>query len=121
MRKTTPAECTTMADLRLQIDRIDAELVALFAERVSFIDRAAEIKTGAGLPARIAARVEDVVAKVRGHAVAHGLPPDRLEKLWRKLIDWSIEREEAVLGPNPQPDRDTTPGPGLGPDTAARQ
>jgi isochorismate pyruvate lyase len=26
------------------------------------------------------------------------LPPDKLEKLWRKLIDWSIEREEDHLG-----------------------
>ena len=67
---------------------------------MAFIDRAAEIKTGIGQPARIAARIEDVVTKVRGHAASHGLPPDKLEKLWRKLIDWSIEREEAVLGPS---------------------
>ena len=100
MRKTA-AECTDMADLRVQIDRIDAELVALFAQRVSYIDRAGQIKIGAGLPARIEARVEDVVTKVRGHAAAHGLPPDKLEKLWRKLIEWSIEREEVVLGPSP--------------------
>ena len=86
-----------MAEIRAEIDRVDAELVALFAERVSYIDRAAVIKTGVGLPARIEDRVEDVVARVRGHAVAHGLPPDKLEKLWRKLIDWSIEREETVL------------------------
>jgi isochorismate pyruvate lyase len=96
----TAAECTTMAELRVEIDRIDGELVALFAERVSFIDRAGVIKAGAGLPARIDARVEDVVAKVRAHAVAHGLPPDKLEKLWRKVIEWSIEREETVLGPS---------------------
>ena len=93
----TAADCVTMTDIRAEIDRVDAELVALFAERVSYIDRAAVIKTGVGLPARIDDRVEDVVAKVRGHAVAHGLPPDKLEKLWRKLIDWSIEREETVL------------------------
>jgi len=100
MRKTA-AECKDMGELRVQIDRIDAELVALFAERVSYIDRAGEIKTGNGMPARIGARVEDVVSKVRAHAVSHGLPPDKLEKLWRKLIEWSIEREEAVLGPSP--------------------
>lgn len=96
----TAAECTTMAELRVEIDRIDAELVALFAERVGFIDRAGVIKARLGLPARIEARIEDVVAKVRAHAVAHGLPPDKLEKLWRKVIQWSIEREEAVLGPS---------------------
>lgn len=94
----TPAECETMADIRAEIDRLDAELVALFASRVGYIDRAAAIKAGIGLPARIAPRVEEVVANVRRHAEAHGLPPDKLEKLWRKLIDWSIEREEGHLG-----------------------
>ncbi len=96
----TAADCTTMAEIRAEIDRLDGELVVLFAERVSYIDRAAVIKTGVGLPARIEDRVEDVISKVRAHAVANGLPPDKLEKLWRKLIDWSIEREEAVLGPS---------------------
>ena len=94
----TPAECTTMAELRAEIDRLDAELVALFAQRTGYIDRAAEIKSDIGLPARIDVRVEEVVANVRRHATAHGLPPDKLEKLWRKLVDWSIEREEDVLG-----------------------
>lgn len=93
-----PDECETMADIRAEIDRLDAELVALFAERVGYIDRAAAIKAGIGLPARITPRVEEVIANVRGHAVAHGLPPDKLEKLWRKLVDWSIEREEGHLG-----------------------
>ncbi len=93
-----PADCETMADIRAEIDRLDAELVALFAQRVGYIDRAAAIKAGVGLPARITPRVEEVVANVRRHAEAHGLPPDKLEKLWRKLIDWSIEREEGHLG-----------------------
>jgi isochorismate pyruvate lyase len=86
-----------MADIRAEIDRLDAELVALFAQRTGYIDRAAEIKEEVGLPARIDDRVEQVVQNVRRHAVAHGLPPDKLEKLWRKLIDWSIEREEDHL------------------------
>ncbi len=94
----TPQDCTTMAEIRAEIDRLDEELVALFAQRTGFIDRAGEIKSGIGLPARIDARVEEVVSNVRRHAAAHGLPPDKLEKLWRKLIDWSIEREEDRLG-----------------------
>lgn len=93
-----PADCSDMAELRAEIDRLDAELVALFAQRTGFIDRAAEIKAPLGLPARIDGRVEEVVANVRRHAVSHRLPPDKIEKLWRKLIDWSIEREESQLG-----------------------
>ena len=94
----TAAECQTMADIRAEIDRLDAELVAMFATRVSYIDRAAQIKSGIAMPARVTSRVEEVVANVRRHAEGHGLPPDKLEKLWRKLIEWSIEREEATLG-----------------------
>ena len=48
----TPQDCTNMAELRVEIDRLDAELVALFAARVAYIDRAAAIKEGVGLPAR---------------------------------------------------------------------
>ncbi len=96
----TPAECETMADIRAEIDRLDEALVRLFATRAGYIDRAGQIKTEIGLPARITSRVEEVVSNVRRHAVAHGLPPELVEKLWRRLIDWSIAREESVLGPD---------------------
>jgi hypothetical protein len=39
-----PADCTTMAQIRAEIDRLDEDLVRLFAERAGYIDRAAEIK-----------------------------------------------------------------------------
>jgi isochorismate pyruvate lyase len=89
-----------MADIRLEIDRLDEELVGLFAARAAYIDRAAELKATLGLPARITPREEVVVTNVRRHAVAHGLPPELVEKLWRRLIDWSIAREESKLGPD---------------------
>ena len=98
MRK--PADCTTMAEIRAEIDRLDEDLVRLFAERAGYIDRAAEIKAEVDLPARIDARVEQVVGNVRRHAETSGLPPDLVEKLWRRLIDWSIAREENRLGPD---------------------
>jgi isochorismate pyruvate lyase len=95
-----PEDCADMADIRAEIDRIDEALVRLFAERATYIDRAAEVKATADLPARIGSRVEEGVRNVRGHAATHGLPPDLVEKLWRRLIDWSIAREEARLGPD---------------------
>ncbi|MFN6007199.1 MAG: chorismate mutase, partial [Paracoccaceae bacterium] len=66
MRK--PADCTSMAQIRAEIDRLDEDLVRLFAERAGYIDRAAEIKATADLPARIGSRVEEVVGNVRRHA-----------------------------------------------------
>jgi len=89
-----------MAEIRAGIDILDEELVRLFAERARYIDRAAEIKAQVDLPARIGSRVEEVVSNVRRHALTYGLPPDLVEKLWRRLIDWSIAREESRLGPD---------------------
>ncbi len=96
----TPQDCNNMVDIRAAIDRIDEDLVRLFAQRATYIDRASEIKATVNLPARIGSRVEEVVANVRAHALTYGLPPDLVEKLWRRLIDWSIAREESRLGPD---------------------
>jgi isochorismate pyruvate lyase len=94
----SPQDCTDMADIRAAIDRLDADMVALLAQRAAYIDRAAVVKSGAGLPARITPRVEQVVANVRAHAQAQGVAPDLVEGLWRQLIEWSIAREETLLG-----------------------
>jgi isochorismate pyruvate lyase len=93
-----PSQLKTMIDLRAEIDATDRSLVRLLAHRAALIDRAIELKPGEALPARIETRVEEVVGKVRAEARAEGLDPDLIEALWRRLIDWSIAREEQVLG-----------------------
>jgi isochorismate pyruvate lyase len=93
-----PEDCETMLDIRAEIDRLDAGLIALLAERTGYIDRAAQVKTKVNLPARIDARVEEVVQNVRSLAARQGLDPALAEGLWRQLIDWSIAREEEKLG-----------------------
>ena len=93
-----PEDCETMLDIRAEIDRLDAGLIALLAERTGYIDRAALVKTTVNLPARIDARVEEVVQNVRSLAARQGLDPALAEGLWRQLIDWSIAREEEKLG-----------------------
>lgn len=95
-----PKNCKNMTELRVEIDALDRELVAMLALRLTYIDRAAEIKARDGLPANIPARVEDVVAKVSEHARDVGLAPALAETLWREMIGFSIAREEAILNPS---------------------
>jgi len=95
-----PQNCNTMAELRSAIDMLDQNLIDLLVRRASYIDRAAVLKTCDGLPARIGSRVEEVVTNVRRSAESNNLDPDLAEELWRKLIDWSISREEKILGPS---------------------
>ncbi len=96
---TPPHNCATMQELRAQIDKLDHQLIGMLATRAGYIDRAAQLKPGERLPARIPARVEEVVQKVRAGSDELGLDPDLAERIWRILIDWSIAREERVIGP----------------------
>ncbi|QRM54147.1 chorismate mutase family protein [Sinorhizobium sp. BG8] len=97
---TTAAECRTMEEIRENIDRIDIALMQLFAERWSFIGRAAEIKSTLGLKADIPARVDEVRANARRNAGALGLDAAFYDDLWARLIQHSIEHEARVLGEN---------------------
>lgn len=87
-----------MAPVRAEIDRLDRELVALLVARAACIDRAVAVKTAEGLPARIGSRVEEVVANVRAAAAEQGFDVAFAETLWRQIIEWSIAREERMLG-----------------------
>ncbi|SFJ71975.1 chorismate mutase [Celeribacter neptunius] len=93
-----PADITTMADLRLQIDALDRELIALLSLRQAHIDRAAELKPGEGLPARIEARVLDVLDKVEAEAKDKGFEPVLARQMWALMIEEMIAREDRVLG-----------------------
>ena len=103
-----PEDLADMAELRREVDATDRALIDLLAHRARLIDRAAELKPGEGLPARIESRVEEVVANARGSASEAGLDPDLAESLWRDLIEWSIRREERVLGTGARPATDGT-------------
>jgi isochorismate pyruvate lyase len=88
--------CTSMAEVRDGIDRLDHALVALLAQRQGYIEAAARIKTDR---ARVhdQARVDDVVANVLATARQAGLSPAIAEPVWRLLIDRCIAHEFAAF------------------------
>ena len=90
---TIPASrCLNMTDLRGEIDRLDRALVTLLAERQTYIERAAEIKTKRSR-VHDQARIDDVIAKVLAAAKAAGLSPTIAEPVWRTLVDRCIAHE----------------------------
>jgi isochorismate pyruvate lyase len=93
----TPETCRSMTELRTLIDDLDGRIVELLAARGACIDRAIDLKRVEGLPARIDARIEEVVANARRAAGIRGLDPDLAERLWREIIEWSIAREDRAF------------------------
>ncbi len=94
---TKPVDCNNMDELRHQIDKLDVKIIELLANRSKFIDRATELKKSNGMPARIHERIESVVSNARNAAEELDLDADLVEKIWRILIDWSIQREAEVI------------------------
>jgi isochorismate pyruvate lyase len=86
-----------MAALRKKIDALDERLVDLLAERQRCIENAAEIKSRIGWPARISARVDEVLARVTSRAVAQELDEELARSIWTALVEWSIGYEERLM------------------------
>jgi isochorismate pyruvate lyase len=87
-----PAECMTMAQVRQGVDALDRLLVEVLAERQGYMDAAARIKPDR-TAVRDAARIEEVVAKVKAQAREAGLSEEIAEPVWRLLIERCIAHE----------------------------
>ena len=91
-----PDQCDTKDDVRIEIDRVDQALLALFAERHAYVTRMAEIKTDpheAYDPVRIGA----ILGKQRRRAEELGLDEDQAELIWKTLIDWNVNYEKGII------------------------
>src|SRR5688572_32008407 len=97
MSPRKPADCADLAQLRQEIDRVDAALVALIAERFGYVERAWQLKLEARQEASVPWRNQQVIDKVRARAAETGVPPALIEALWRQMIGWLIQYEEEKL------------------------
>jgi isochorismate pyruvate lyase len=93
--RPAPADCTTMAEVRVGVDALDRLLVTVLAERQLYMDAAARIKQDREA-VRDNARIEDVVTKVKAAARDAGLSEEIAEPVWRLLIERCIAHEFGV-------------------------
>jgi isochorismate pyruvate lyase len=95
--------CTTLMQVRDNIDRIDHAIVALMAERGKYVAEAGRFKPD---PAAVSApaRVDAIIVKVRADAEAQGFDPTVAERTYRTMIaafedyeraEWTRRQEAA--------------------------
>jgi isochorismate pyruvate lyase len=92
----SPADCTTMFEVRAGVDHVDRQLVALLGERFGYMDAAARIKTERGA-VRDEARKRQVIDQARSAAERAGVPDALVADLWERLVEASIAHELAVF------------------------
>lgn len=86
--------CSTMAEVRAHIDALDTQIVALMAERSTYVAQAARIKNNPDLIVDVQ-RIEHIIARVRQMATEHGAPADVAERTFRAMIGAFIDFERA--------------------------
>jgi isochorismate pyruvate lyase len=99
MTVRAPKDCADLAQVRIEIDRVDNALVDLIGERFGYVERAWQIKLQEKAEANVPWRNQQVIDKVRARATEKGVPPDLCEALWRQMIGWFIQYEEEKLRP----------------------
>jgi len=85
-------DCQTMQDVRTAVDDLDQQLVRLLAQRQTYMSAAARIKQDRD-KVYDQARIDDVLSKVKAHAVEQNLSTTIAESVWRELIKQSIAFE----------------------------
>ena len=95
-----PWDCADMVQVRTEIDRIDAAMVDLIAERFSYVDRAWQLKSKGTEGAVVPWRIQQVIDRVKGRAASKGMPAEMVEMVgaqWRNMIGWFVQYEEEKL------------------------
>ncbi|MEB2517307.1 isochorismate lyase [Pseudomonas sp. YuFO20] len=87
-----PAECTGMEHIRREIDALDQAVIKLLGRRFQYVLAASKFKTSAA-SVRARERFDSMLATRRDWAVAEGLSPDAIEKMYSDLVKHFIAEE----------------------------
>jgi isochorismate pyruvate lyase len=88
-----PEECTTIDDVRAEIDRLDRQIVQALGERFQYVKAIVRFKhSEAEIEAPV--RRQTVLAQRRRWAEEVGFPPDAVEEMYHNLIDRFIQEEK---------------------------
>lgn len=91
-----PGECTSMNEIREQIDLLDAEIIRLFAERHHFVEEIVKYKSDAESVVAIERKLE-VIRKRGEWAGELGLDSKTFEIIYTILVDSNIQKEMELL------------------------
>lgn len=87
-------DCSSLTQVREQIDRLDEQIVRLLTERGAYVLAAARYKRSAA-EVHAPQRVEQIIARVREQAQAQGGLPEVVERVYREMIAAFTDAERA--------------------------
>ena len=87
-------KCTTLKEVRVEIDLLDSKLVDLISERSHLIRQAAAFKNSVD-EVKAEDRIEFILQRVRHHAIEKEVSPNMISELFTIMINEMVETEIA--------------------------
>lgn len=91
----TVHQCSTLAEVRENIDRLDRRIIPLLAERAGYVAQAGALKQQKSQVVDHE-RIEAIISKVRHQAIEEGMDPDLAENIYRAMINAYIMYETHI-------------------------
>jgi isochorismate pyruvate lyase len=87
-----PNDCVNLEEIRVEIDKIDREIISYLGQRLAYVKAAAKFKTGES-SVKAPERVKAMLQSRRIWAEQEGLNPDVIEKMYLDLVNYFISEE----------------------------
>jgi chorismate mutase len=96
MSENSPA-LEELSRCREEIERIDRDIIALLARRLTLGKRTGDLKRDAGLPILDPTREAAVIRRVTEEAREAGLPPEPIREVFWQIVGMSRRAQEAPV------------------------
>ncbi|RUM66015.1 MAG: chorismate mutase [Sulfurospirillum sp.] len=87
-------KCTSLEEVRNEIDKIDDQILELIAKRKDMVKQAANFKHSVE-EIKTDERIDHVIDKVRHRALMLGVSPNMVTDIYRQMIEEMVETEIA--------------------------
>lgn len=88
-----PCDCSSIDEVRLEIDRIDKEVVRLLGERLMYVKEVVKYKAQDVDSISAKLRYEKVIEERTSWAKQYQLDPTVVEQIYRVLMDYFIDEQ----------------------------
>ena len=92
LRKTDEKKFKSIQEVRVQIDKIDEDILNLIFKRQDLVIEAVKHKTKEQIIDEV--RIEYIISKLRKKSELKSISPELIEKIWRLMINNFIEFEK---------------------------
>ena len=90
--KIQPENCSSMDDIRAEIDNMDRDIISILGKRFEYVKAASKFKKSK-TSVQASERFKAMLEQRRAWAAEEGLNPDAIEKMYHDLVNHFIDEE----------------------------